>query len=64
MNQKTAKLLRKYRQYRGKGMLNIRILKNTFEKADTQMQKEYIKEISGYIRAVDEGRINPGDLLK
>lgn len=64
MNQKTAKLLRKYSKYRGKGMLNIRILKNTFENADTQMQKEYVSEINRYISAVDEGRINPGDLLK
>lgn len=64
MNQKTAKLLRKYRKYRGKGMLNIRILKNTFEKADSKMQKEYMSEINSYIRAVDEGRIHPGDLPK
>jgi len=65
INQKTAKMIRKYAKLRGKNQIEIneKTLRLAWDHASPQKQAFYKKEMQEYFRAVDEGRIKPGESI-
>lgn len=65
MNAKTLKMIRRYAKLRGKKdpRLNADVLTSIYETASSESQKDFKAEMELYFRAIDEGRIEPGDSI-